>query len=530
MNSRVEGNSSGLRSSALFLAAVLLLLVTGALTRLIDIADFPPQIHNDESSSAIDGVAHFMDGSGGWALAGSAFGGHPNLSYWLSAIPARITGELSIRTLRLGAAVSGILSLLFVALFVSKAFGRRVTLYTLLFIAPYHYHAHFSRTGFPYIHAVLFMSLVSAAFAWFVESPTLRRSLLVGIAMGLAALVYPATHVLPFAIGAAVMLWLLPTLISTRGWKGGSIRFIKLVMCFMTGLIVAVGPQAAYSYSHGYTSRLTQTFVLHEHNIKHLRSQMNDPHMTKTEIVWANFLRTLKIFYSDDTGEQYQFNESPLPLVGGIVTLCGLGVLLWRGLRRDPLAVYLIVTGGLTIVTSALMVEGNFSPHTVLLSVLIPIVAAIGWDKILSTLRIRHVALASVATLLIGVAWADWNWKFYNRVVSPTRSRFGRPTYYVLRLPIDHKSVRHVVNAGAIDLNFSESYYPLVYPAASKAKLVSTTPPSEVADLIGKSQLPCVVVEDKGDFPALKTILESRGRKLHYFTYPEIDLVYMYIE
>ena len=91
------------------MAAVVLLLVMGALVRSLYLTHFPMQVHNDESGSTLDGISKFVVGEGGWALFGSAFGGHPNLSYWLSAIPGRLLGEFSLWTSRLGSALSGTL-------------------------------------------------------------------------------------------------------------------------------------------------------------------------------------------------------------------------------------------------------------------------------------------------------------------------------------------------------------------------------------------------------------------------------------
>ncbi len=166
--------------SRLVMSLVLVLCIAGALVRMVSLENFPFPIHNDETASIVDGIRHFMPGQrGGWALFGSAFGGHPNLSYWLNAIPSRIIGEVTLWSSRLGAAICGTLSMIIFALFVLRAFGRKVGLFFLVLIVPYHFHVQFSRTAFPYIDALLGMATVSLAFVWYVERPTLVRALVV---------------------------------------------------------------------------------------------------------------------------------------------------------------------------------------------------------------------------------------------------------------------------------------------------------------------------------------------------------------
>jgi hypothetical protein len=157
------------RGASLAALTCIVLLAVGVIARSAYLSHFPMQVHADESSSVVEGVSKFVVGEGGWALHGSAFGGHPNLSYWLTAILGRIVGELSLWSARLGSALSGSLSLLLFTLFVWQVFGRRVGLFFLVFAVPFHLHVHYSRTAFPYIHAVFFAALVSLAFARFTK-------------------------------------------------------------------------------------------------------------------------------------------------------------------------------------------------------------------------------------------------------------------------------------------------------------------------------------------------------------------------
>lgn len=517
-------------SSLMYLGAVALVMVAAAVLRFVNLENFPLQVHNDEASSAVDGVALFMSGDGGWALAGSAFGGHPNLSYWLSAIPARVTGVLSLWTLRLGAAIWGTASLLLFTWFVCKAFGRRVGLFALLFTVPYHLHVHYSRTGFPYVHAILFMAIVSVAFTYFVQRPSAKRALVTGLTMGLAALVYPATHVLPFAIAAAVIFGVYPRVIRDKGsFAKGTTGVITMILAFLVGVMIAMGPQVIYSAKNGYSSRLTQTFVLHEHNLKHLGPQTGNPNVTPAGVVWFNFTRTLKFFYENDTAEQYQFNENPLPLWAAGLALLGLLVLTWRSLRGDPISLYLVTTAALTVVTSTMMVEGNFSPHMVLFSLLIPIALALGLDSLLRVARAQQVIIATIVTAIVIGVWGDWNWKFYHRIVSTERSRLTRGVTYLLNLPIDRRATKQILNASVLELYLTEPYYELIYGRLKRSDLGKGASTDQVVEALSKGGTPSVVVEDESEVPALLDRLQREGRTHTVYRYPNFPGVYVVV-
>jgi 4-amino-4-deoxy-L-arabinose transferase-like glycosyltransferase len=510
--------------------ALVLLLAVGAALRFPYLSHFPMQVHNDESSSAVEGISQFVRGEGGWALYGAAFGGHPNLSFWLSAIPGRILGEFSLWTSRLGSALSGTLSLLFFALFMWQAFGRRLALFFLVFAVPFHFHAHFSRTAFPFVHALLMMSVVSFAFARFVRAPSVWRALLLGLGLGLAMLVYPATQVLPMAIFAAVVFSVAPTQIKERGAKAGLTRVGTLAAVCGVGAFVIMAPQLMYSYEHGFNSRLQQTLIFHEHNIKHLTPQTGDPNISVPGIVWFNFTSTLKFLYKSDSGEQYNFIEPPLPIWGDVLAIVGALILAWRCLKRDPISIYLMATAALTIISSALLVEANFSPHMTLFALLIPLAVAVGWDGVLRLASLRNATLVTVATLGIGAAWGDWNWRFYNSTVSPERSRITRPQTYLINLPTDPNSVRSVLNFSALDLGEGETYYPLIFPQAVVRRGVSNATSQQVLSMMNEYGCPCIITEESSKVERLKSDLVASGKTVELYRYPEMPVDYLVVD
>lgn len=517
--------------SPLLIGLVIALFIAGALIRMVNLENFPFPIHNDETSSIVDGIRHFMPGQrGGWALCGSAFGGHPNLSYWLSAIPSRIIGDVTLWSSRLGAAIFGTLSMVIFSLFVFKAFGRSIGLFFLVLVVPYHFHVHFSRTAFPYIHALVGLAAVSLAFAWYVERPTMVRALVVGILMGLAALTYPATHVLPGAIACGVLFGVYPKLIRERGGWRASRDTLLMTCAFVVGILIALAPQIYHVLTYGYTSRLSSTFIFHPHNIKHLSPFVGKPNPTPFDVLIFNLWRTLIIFYKADSAEQYQFNDNPLPSWGAALGVIGGLVLLVRSFQRRPIPIYIVTTMVFTIVASALMVEGPFSPHQIVLALIIPLAMALGWGAILDVVRCRHAVVVATVTSVLGVAWALWNWEFYNAVVNPERSRLGRIPNYILHLPIDKKGVTEILGVAAHNVGPNESYYQLIYPNSKQIQLDRGLSADQIYQRVTEGGQKVVILEDEDNLSNVEAVFKAHGKNVQVFRYPNMPVGFVYVE
>jgi predicted membrane-bound mannosyltransferase len=93
---------SAVGSLSVFILGFALLIVAGALVRIPYLTHYPPQVHNDESATG-SYILELLK-SGGWALYGTTWG-HPNLNFWISSIPTKLTCETSVWTIRLMAAI-----------------------------------------------------------------------------------------------------------------------------------------------------------------------------------------------------------------------------------------------------------------------------------------------------------------------------------------------------------------------------------------------------------------------------------------
>jgi hypothetical protein len=290
-----------------------------------------------------------------------------------------------------------------------------------------------------------------------------------------------------------------------------------------------MGPQLLYSFEHGYDSRLRQTFVLLDHNVKHLANVAANPGMGRFGALWLNFLSTLEFFWWRDKGEQYQFESSPLPLWGWALALTGALVLVKHAKERNPIAIYLLSTLVLTFASSALMVEASFTPHLILLAALLPVTLTLGLERVLSWKKLSTWPAKTTTLIAVTVAWSYWNYSYYNEVVSPDRDRRTNADMRLIRLPVDHASVKAIISAASMEVRLNESYYPFMYPAASMTTLSKDSAPQQVVEVALRSSGPAIIFEDLSDASAVQEMLTNAGKQVEIFRYPRVDGAYLYV-
>lgn len=518
------------RSSFLLLFAIL--MAGAVIVRFLHLTHFPMHVHNDEASTVTSGYGLVGKWTLFTVLSGSGFGGHPNFGFWLASLPSQLLGEQSLWTLRLSSAFIGSLSLLFFACFVAHAFGRGAALAFLLFAAPFHLHVHYSRTGFIYIHSLLLAGLMSWTWAIFVSRTTWVSAVLVGITTGLGLLVYPTTQVLPLAMLCAAVCGVMPMTATVRTiWRHPG-TLAGLLVAFLAGVLLSFGPQISYIYHHGFLSRAGSTFVLQPHNIRHISSVMREPSASHVEILWFNFLQTLRFFFSADSGEQYNFVESPLPWWSIPMIIAGVWVLLSRCLRRDPISLYLLAVAGMTLGASALMVEANFSPHLIMFALLLPLALAIGMISLLNAMKGTTTlrCLRMVVVVLTVVVWPWWNWDYYNRVVDPLRPRIFSTETRLINLPIDTQAVHSIFNISGYRINFEESTVQLVFPNARGSTKRLDKAPEVVSHLLSSDELPSVVLVDVEQAGEIQSAIQSSGIVTRRFDYPQLAISFLHVQ
>jgi hypothetical protein len=176
-----------------------------------------------------------------------------------------------------------------------------------------------------------------------------------------------------------------------------------------------------------------------------------------------------------------------------------------------------------------MMVEGPFSPHLVLFGLITPLAIALGWNAVLHTARARHAAVVTVVSLVAVAYWANWNWLFYQRVVSPDRSRMADLENAICFLPVDTTSVKHLINLTPKVAGFGESYYQVMYPNAIQTKLPSGDV-TKLVDFLRDKECPCVVAMELPVVEAAQTHIASTRKRVTSILRPEKKLGFLYIE
>jgi hypothetical protein len=425
---------------------------------------YPPQIHNDESATGI-AIRVFLAPNGPWALKGASFGGHPAFGFWLSSIPSKLAGVITLWNIRLAGSVMGVLSLIFMTLGIRESLGKRASLSFLLFSFPFHLHVHYSRTAFAYNHALLACGIFFWVVARFWINPSRLNATLLGIGVGVCMLVYSAAHVLPPALaGSFLAIWLLK-----RRYKKQSVSSVRsqLLLCgfLMLGFFMIFGAQLHEWVTHGYASRASTQMIFSPGSHKHLEASVGH-RLTNSQIISQSFWHTWRFFYLEDSAGQYSFRGAPVDLMGAALAIVGLGVLCVRAIQGNMIALLSIFSATLTIAGSMLMVEANFSPHLVLFALFIPLAMAAGFDLLLQNIARAGTPLVVIVALAAGTWWTWWNYNFYQRHLE-TSGRGRR--VWLLHLPIDTFSIRSITNFSAKSEDLGESFFELIYPGSKRA-------------------------------------------------------------
>jgi hypothetical protein len=499
----------GRKQSLLYWLAFALLVAACSAARMAYLEQYPPQIHNDESATGI-AIRVFLAPDGPWALKGASFGGHPNFGFWLSSLPSKLSGVITLWNIRFAGAVMGVLSLALMALAVRGAFGRNASLTFLLLAFPFHLHVHYSRTAFAYNHALLAAGFFFWAYVRFWRLPTRINAILMGVGVGLCMLVYSAAHVLPPAlIGVFLVQWLCK-ISRTSSVRLSARRSLSLFAFVVLGFLMIFGAQLHEWITHGYASRAATQMIFSPGSRKHLEASVGHS-LTDLQILSHSFWSTWKFFYREDSAGQYSFRGSPIDIVGAVLALCGLVVLCARAVTGNMMALLAIFSAALTVAGSIMMVEANFSPHLILFALLIPLAMAIGLDTLLKPVSRVSGVLAFVVAVGLGAWWSMWNADYYQRNVANNSK--GRHVW-LLHLPIDTFSIRSIANLTAKPEDLGESFFELIYPGSKRIN----RPVNDVLEALntlkvdrGAGQCPCLLVVQSTLSESFASSLRSEG-------------------
>lgn len=507
-------------------AMIVALFVIGVFVRVYDLEGLPRHIHNDESATAIYIAPPFFQDPPDPIMWGqNNFGGHGNFGAWLASLSLRAFGGKTLWAIRMGSMVCGVLSIFFGALFVRTWLGLRAMLFFLVGVVPFHLHVHFSRTGFIYIQAVLFIALVAFCFGRFARRPSILNSALLGIATGLSLMVYSATYVFGGVVPLGVLAVLCSQTARERLQPNSLIQSCGIVAALSIGLTVSFGQFVYHARTDGFSSRLEQQSIFREEVRREVSANLGRG-VSFLEVAKEHFATTLSFFWVGDRSVQYGIVCNPLSMIPTVILLLGLMILLFRCFKLDPAAIFVGGLAGATLVGSSFMVERNFAPHLVAFGLILPMVSALALETLCRVGRVRSSVAGMIVAIGLFIPWAHWNYELYTQFDREKRNL----DVFTLHLPIQRESVKRIVNYSHLTMDLAESFYMLRYPNARRAATPDADVQTELTSLIGGGECPCIAVISADHYSGVPQLIEASQRSFREFSFGQNEVKIVYIQ
>lgn len=444
------------------LVTLAVLLAVAAFLRTIAIEGYPIALHNDEMSCLLE-ARSFIDSDRtlftvGWLSC-------PRLGFFLTSLPMRILGP-TLLTLRLSSALLGLLSLAAAYLVVRRLFGVRPAVLLLVLTTPFHWHLHFSRTGF---HNMQAASLTAVAVLLFITAAGRRSPVLfgcAGVVTGIACQTYWGAWLTPLVLAA----WGLARFAVDRVDGRFALKGLAVTMALF---LITLAPLLAF-YARSpiaLTNRPDAVSIFSENSRQHMETAYRTT--DRRVVMGMNAHRVVKLFVGGvgDTSVQYGLQDRfidpfllPLFLAGLVYATTLLraagGQLLW------------IWCLGTLIAGGVFTVDAPFSPRLTGVSPIILLFPALAVDRVL---RIRWIAAnrllmsavgALVAALIVLSTW----WNLHTTFVRyPSHSRFGNRDF-IVRLAARLGDVRTIINFAEAE-DFDHQAYRALVPDARARNL-----------------------------------------------------------
>jgi hypothetical protein len=413
-------------------------LSAAALLRTVALESYPIALHNDEMTCLLE-ARGFLGAD--TALFDTGWFSCPNFGFFLTSLWIRALGP-TLLALRLSSAFLGLLSLLAIYLIVRRLFGVRPALISLILTTPFHWHLHYSRTGFHYMQAASLTALSILFFALALD----RRSVVLfgcaGVSSGIAWQTYYAAWLTP----AILIAWSLAGMIGDRDHKKSVVVGLVVMLAL---LAVTLAPLLAHYVERpdAAVSRTNGVFLFSEGNRQHVAKayETSDPLQLLT--IQATLIGGMFIGRTGDTSVQYGLQDQFIDPFLVPVFLLGLGYALTLVRRPGGQLIWIwflatVIAGGL------LTIDAPFSPRLIGITPLVLVFPALLIDRILQIEWIADhrqrliAATILVAALIAPSAW--WNLRTtFDRYPASTSSE-NRD--FIIRLAADLGDVKKVAN------------------------------------------------------------------------------------
>ncbi len=386
----------------LYLALLLAIAVAGLLLRVIDLSTVPPGLHFDQ---AANGLLALDILNGNRPVFFPSYTGREALFMYVAAGLFAALGP-GVFALRLAGALSGVATVIGVALLGSALYGRRVGLVSSALLAGLYWHVHISRLGERTILVpMLDVFALLALWSGFRRRPAALVAV-GGALVGLQLYTYPSSRFfVVFAVGFGILEFGLAGVTrrardrlvrrsSDHADVGGSSSLGRprsapsvtaLGIVALVCAVVVIAPLASYFYNSpaDFLGRADQVAIWNPQTIDRA------PDQAALTSVWA----TLRMFVVN--GDQdWKYNLAGQPVfdwITGTFFLVGMAVALreWR-LRANRLCLLwllaMLVPGFLSVDAPQFMRTLGASPGAVLLAAR-GIEASIGWLSAQSKIR-----------------------------------------------------------------------------------------------------------------------------------------------
>jgi 4-amino-4-deoxy-L-arabinose transferase-like glycosyltransferase len=424
-------------------AAVVLFAFAFAIRIWGGIDRIPGWLDSDEAATGIDGRASLAGGLG--ALFGYWDMGSPRLTLFVSQLAAWPFGE-GLRALRLGSALLGSLSVVFLFDFGRRLVGSRAAFLAALLLAVNHAFVHYSRVGEVYIDTPFFASLVLALLLRVVTGGSFLALMGAGIALAVGAATYISTEILPLLVVLTLTGWAMVLRWPARRVLPVAVflaAVVALTCAPMVATILRITPEIAYQ-------RVPAISVLRPDGLRQLADAYGAG--SGREAVGKHVLRTIGIFnFGSDHFKAYGANR-PMNDAVTAALLPVAGVLLfWR--LSSPLGWVSVVFTGAYLTGAVLLCASQPTYHRIAVVLLFSSLG-VAWTLIglaralAASVGLPRWAPAALAFALVGAsAWLNLHYYFGEL----PQSRLIEAGFGVGRLICRYAGTHTVIDATVLD-------------------------------------------------------------------------------
>lgn len=391
--------ASSLVSNRAVLIPLVLVAVALAL-RLINLTGHPFMLNGVEANLGLEAAAVARgDMENPFATSWLT---NPTLPLFLLALPLQLFGQ-TVFGVRVLSAVVGALTVGTTYVVGSRLWERKVGVIAAVILTGSHLHLHYSRLGMSNVWDPLWVLLALGLMIAAARRGTRKWWLAAGLAIGLSAYFYTASHLLPLMLAAVLSYFLLMD--RERLWLQGR----HLVAAGALALVAAL-PILIYYNGHPdiFMERADVLGIFRSGWLTQEAAGGRSVPALLSDQFWQ---AALAFHYSLDTSSSYNPGIPLLRFWPAVFLMLGIGVAVSR-LRRLRESVLLLWLGVTMVFGGALLINPPASHRLLIAAPAVALLSALGlmwtWRQLLATVpALRKYSLALVATVAVLIMVGD---------------------------------------------------------------------------------------------------------------------------